>query len=546
MKKVIYSLIVSSLMTFCYTNVSLAAQPTDSVKFYNKNQKDDDVIISLPCDLKMVFKKIYTSYDDKRLVDKQYTAGMNSQDDPLSQSLHKSFVQGAFKDKKGYYFLLGKYEVTQLQYDALVKDKCTKPSMALTRPIVNISWFDALNYANKLSLYLQNSNDDFIKEHKDSFVRLPTENEWEFAVRGGLLTSSAEFNALTPLLDGGNIYDYAQVNSPQSANGKLKPVGLLKPNALDLYDMLGNASEYMLGQFSITRTGRLHGQTGGIVVRGGSFLTTPAQISYALRFEKPFYFGKKEFKARDVGMRLAIGQSVFIAGSDTKVLKDQLAKLGYDSDESDNKGGNKKLVEQLDNIIAKNKQFESENKDLSEKNQEILNSLNTLKTQMIELNLERDHMRDQSIISALRLGASLCGSIASTKYTKDQRQLAFDTTSQNCAKGLLKSEKLCAKDHLEALEASAKSYNLEYAYYIGFYADHVVDTYNLYALEKIKDQLENAKLKNKNIQKRTGINSNFDQHVTYFTDMIELFNKNKSVQEIEEQIAKKCVPVKKK
>ncbi|NVN38350.1 SUMF1/EgtB/PvdO family nonheme iron enzyme [Komagataeibacter swingsii] len=55
--------------------------------------------------------------------------------------------------------------------------------------------------------------------------------------------------------------------------GALQPVGTLKPNPLGLYDILGEVDQIMLDPYRLNRVGRLHGQVGGVLLRGENYLS---------------------------------------------------------------------------------------------------------------------------------------------------------------------------------------------------------------------------------------------------------------------------------
>lgn len=99
------------------------------------------------------------------------------------------------------------------------------------RPVINVSWGDALAFVLWLS------------EKTGRAYRLPTESEWEYAARGGAPTAfsfgpaatadKANFDATRPF--GG---------AAGAARGGTLPAASFAPNGFGLYDMHGNVAEW--------------------------------------------------------------------------------------------------------------------------------------------------------------------------------------------------------------------------------------------------------------------------------------------------------------
>ena len=119
-------------------------------------------------------------------------------------------------------FFLGKYEVTQGQWQEVMGsnpsffDECGPDC-----PVEGVSWEDVQEFIGRLNAAVGEER-----------YRLPTEAEWEYAARAG--TSGDRY---------GNLDAIAWYDG--NSGDRTHPVGRKAPNALGLYDMLGNVFEWV-------------------------------------------------------------------------------------------------------------------------------------------------------------------------------------------------------------------------------------------------------------------------------------------------------------
>ena len=308
-----------AIALFIASAVCAHAQTSWKNASFNPRPEKEDVLIPMPCGGSMAFRKIVTgrppSAPSGALSDTQVTLGTERSDARgYIEYRRTDYVSGSFADTSGdIYYLLAKYELTNLQWDAVMTDGCklnTGPEASM--PKTNVSWFEAVDFTRRYTDWLYKKALDRMPKSAGgpSYVRLPTEAEWEFAARGGQALATAERGGDLFPLQGAPLSNFAWFSAP-GADGEPQAIGLKRPNPLQLHDMLGNAEEIVLEPFRMNKLGRLHGQIGGFITRGGSVMTEEQDLTLASRQEYPFYSSddKGEVRRPTVSFRVLVGST---------------------------------------------------------------------------------------------------------------------------------------------------------------------------------------------------------------------------------------------
>ena len=241
-------------------------------------------------------------------------------------------------------FYMGATEVSFEEYDAYCDSTSKKKPNDRgwgrgRRPVINVSWYDVVEYCNWLSKlegldacysidketkdsHNKNRNDDDVKwtvvcDFGKNGYRLPTEAEWEYAARGGD-KSKCYIYAGSSIEDSLHIYgnfcdsncDYNwQDRNQNDGYMHTSPIGIYRPNELGIYDMSGNVWEWCWDWYAsdiykdspeIYRSpkGRIYGSLR--VLRGGSWYYDAASLRVANRNDyRPYN------RFDDLGFRLS-------------------------------------------------------------------------------------------------------------------------------------------------------------------------------------------------------------------------------------------------
>ncbi|MDR0754334.1 MAG: formylglycine-generating enzyme family protein [Prevotellaceae bacterium] len=167
-------------------------------------------------------------------------------------------------------FYIGKYEVTQAEWKAIMGNNPSNFSGCDNCPVEKVSWNDVQEFIRKLNA----------KTGKN--YRLPTEAEWEYAARGGNRSKGYKYSGSNSVE---NVAWYGYDNSGK----KTHPVGTKQANELGIYDMSGNVHEWCqdwYGAYSNGAQTNPKGASSGSyrVFRGGGWYRSAGGVCVSNRF----------------------------------------------------------------------------------------------------------------------------------------------------------------------------------------------------------------------------------------------------------------------
>ena len=181
-------------------------------------------------------------------------------------------------------FAVSRYEVASAERQSCIDAGACDPGDAkghMERPAVDVTWEQAKQYVAWLSRVTGKR------------YRMLSESEWEYTAREGTATLYS-FGDDEALLD------------RFAATGRIRLVGQREPNAFGLFDMYGNAAEWVEDCYRENYAGAPNdgsvwaGQCSYRVLRGGSWEDPPAKLRSAARSVAPAGYGQPA-----VGFRVA-------------------------------------------------------------------------------------------------------------------------------------------------------------------------------------------------------------------------------------------------
>jgi len=223
-------------------------------------------------------------------------------------------------------FYMGKYEITQAQYQAVMGNNPSRFSsdpasgeVQRNRPVEYVTWYDAVEFCNKLSIKEGLQRVYTISGRSPSTgypivsatvtadwgkngYRLPTEAEWEYAAKGGNGSpGNYTYSGSNTVDDVAWYYGHSSIMTHE--------VGKKSLNGLGIYDMSGNVWEWCWDWYGDYKSETLSNPVGAAtgssrVIRGGSWdsdanLTRSANRGYTFTLSWDYDLGFRLVRPSD-------------------------------------------------------------------------------------------------------------------------------------------------------------------------------------------------------------------------------------------------------
>jgi len=319
---------------------------------YNPQPDEGDLVLPMPDGAEIVLRPVQVPGKDfwgarERVVQLGDASG------GAFEGVQRTMVSGSFPGEQGEHWLiwLAKYELTKGQYVAVMGAEAlaTASGNAADKKYAELQGRNLKQaQATPLSWISYQAIDDFLRTYNQwlfdpahperqqglpmvdgvpGFVRLATEDEWEYAARCGLnALNDGTFNDRLPFASR-QLNEYAWHLG--NAKNKPRPIGMRKPNCLGLHDLYGNVHEMTAGIF---RPEIWQGKPGGVPVRGASVSSATGDVRSSYRTELDAYAWNAESKQMElrrtfnIGARLALGSNVVVSSAARTNLEKEYAE----------------------------------------------------------------------------------------------------------------------------------------------------------------------------------------------------------------------------
>ena len=569
-KKILSMVVSLVLVTFPFdSNAALKKDNVDDPKTsYNPNEDKGDIILPMPNGMNMVLRAVPVQcknyLDDKKitlgmknfhenrgLYEKNYTSHISSS--ILFEDLPKNWqtkIDPSLSKNFCYYFI-GKYELTNAQWDSVMNEKSEgKPNL----PKTNISWYDIQSFLRKYNEWLMSKHLDPnvypLIDGSPMFFRLPTEAEWEYAAKGGNISAEeAVMNDYDDYANKKNIRNYAVFDSNQ---GTPKGIGSLSPNRLNIYDTSGNVEEIVSDGFKFVvpdmvngiLTTRLHGSEGGLITKGGSYLSGDEYaVMPGIRNELKMFTGTSKdgfqpFKASYVGARLVLSSINFQSLNKTAKLEQnekdllssaQLKSKTHQDQIKTNSGDESENYESGKVIVSSNGNLSNEIDKLynAAKTPFMKNNLKVLLNLSNDFSVALEKERESNLINALRTDAYKANFISDALYrffdASSGLSLRYHTIEfyqqekQYDKKTKAKMESQ-VKEQIELIENKYESLTIAVALYL-----MAVDEASVYPNELLKEKVAMLEKEHQDVSKN--FHKVFRNNIKTFYDHVTLVQK---------------------